>query len=124
MAITLAEKREQQLTRRINATFDRSRAIVHGALRAPEISEEDIQQDEHGKLIIPRGWSKAELQSAIDARKSRRDAPVYLDIAQKVVELEARLEASRQQPTQLNVGSVNIVQPPSYKVIDVTPKTE
>lgn len=61
---------------------------------------------------------------AKDCRTSRRNAPVYLELALRRIEgaekLDSLVDASA--PVALNIGVVNIVSPPTYESIDVTPK--
>lgn len=92
-------------------------ATVHSALRAPQLTV-----DADGRYAIPEGWTATDVQIASDALKPKKDAPFYLDLAQRTVEVQARLDAAKAAPTaSLNVGQVNIVAPPQYDVIDVTP---
>jgi hypothetical protein len=107
-----------------NKIFDRALETVSGALKAPELPR-DIQRDEAGEYIIPEGWTQREFKAAVDALLPKKDAPFYLDLAQRNLEVQAKIDASKGiAPRGLNIGTVNIVQPPQYDVIDVTPTKE
>jgi hypothetical protein len=61
----------------------------------------------------PDGMTDRDYQIACDARLPSRSAPVYLQMAGKIVDAEARAEAAKQSLPQLNIGTVMVVQPPS-----------
>lgn len=59
------------------------------------------------------------LRIAMDARKSKRNVPAYIEHLGRIVEFDERRSANQKQPLQLNVGAINIVQAPKYQEIDV-----
>lgn len=119
--------RENSLEVRKEKIFSAAHEVICGALRATEIEEADLialERDEKGRIIPPAGWTLAEFKAAIDARQAKKNAPMYLDLAQRNLEIEAKLAALKAPPQTLNIGAINIVRPPEYDVIDVTPERE
>lgn len=89
----------------------RAERTVAAALRASEI--------EDGACAPPEGMTEREFRVARDARLPKSKAPMYLEIAEKVLQTNAKLEAARREraPQQvLNIGAINIVKPPEYEV--------
>lgn len=67
-----------------------TRAVVDAALKAAELDDDELLTDEHGKVIArnpparPEGMSDREFRIARDARRSGREAPVYLSMAASI----------------------------------------
>lgn len=68
------------------------------------------------------GWQTRE-RLARDGRRSRRNAPMYLEMAQKLVEMDQKEKANQGQLVQLNIGAINLVRPPKYDeiLVDAAP---
>lgn len=125
--LSVRVKRELSLEQAKERIFKKAGVIVAGALRAPEAEGIDLSKlkyDDAGRPVPPHGWTLIELKAALHALNAKKNAPVYIEIAQRNLELEAKIAALRAPPQALNIGSINIVQPPKYDVIDVTPVTK
>lgn len=113
-----AERAERRVVRKARAIVEQG-AVDATAITAAGTIIEGVAVDEKGR---PEGWSARRLNVARDMRESKRNAPIYLDIATRIVETADKLEAAKQQaaPVQLNIGTINVVTAPEYEVIDVT----
>lgn len=94
--------------------------IERGVLDAAAIDNDGLPVGEAGQEVVkdPR-----RLRVARDLRESKRNAPLYIDVAMRRLEQAEKLDALQDHGAmvQLNVGTVNIVQaPPQYQTIDVT----
>jgi hypothetical protein len=74
----------------------------------------------------PKEWEqqpyfKERLRVALDARKSKRNVPAYIEHLGRLVEGADRMAATQQTAVQLNIGAVNIVQAPRYEELEVGP---
>lgn len=118
-ALSVKVKRTEALEKLKQSIFNKAAESINGALRAPE-----LEMDAEGKYIKPDDWSWREFRAAKDALLARKEAPFYLDIAQRNLELEAKLSMMKTEQQKLNVGTINIVAPPKYDVIDITPVKE
>ena len=63
------------------------------------------------------------MRVALDMRKSRRNAPTYIDVLLRRLEGHEKAEAIKSQgaPVALNVGTINVVMPPTYQVLELEP---
>lgn len=97
--------------------------ICEMAMRGSEIDNPPEPDDTEGfvRPVIPEGWTAHEYRVALDARQPARSAPMYLSLAQRIAENAQRIEAGKEDngPKSLNIGTINIVAPRDYKVIDV-----
>lgn len=118
--LTRAEKREVNRIKHLERQIiRRARQVVErGGVDATAIDDEG-NEVERG---VTEGWSARRRRVALDMRKSKRNAPVYIDVLTRIVENHDKAEAAKQQaaPIQLNIGSINVVKAPEYPVIDVT----
>lgn len=98
------------------------RKVVRKALRKLEdgIARAMVIDDE-GKEIVEE---KRADHLAKDLRKSKRHAPYYVDVLLRRTETAEKLAAAASQtaPTQLNIGTVNVVVAREYPVINIDPK--
>lgn len=120
-ALTKAESDALVVTRKRDALVRRARRLLtYASVGAAELDDDGPVPEE---WKTDRQWRVKE-RVARDARKSKRNAPAYLDMLQRIVENAERLEAAAKggQPIELNVA-IAVVQsaPPQYEVIDVTP---
>ncbi len=109
-------KAMERLERRV---VRKARAIVEqGSVDATALTDEGTPVEEG----LTKGWSARRRNVANDMRKSKRNAPVYIDVATRIVETADKMEAAKSQaaPIQLNIGAINVVTAPQYEVIDVT----
>mgnify|MGYP001559209808 CR=1 FL=1 len=81
--------------------------VLAAALRAPEIGPHSPK---------PEGWTAKEYRIAKDARRSKREAPEYLNIAQRTFETFKRKEmmAERQPAPVLNVETIQVAVSNTY----------
>ncbi len=81
--------------------------VLAAALRAPEIGPHSPK---------PEGWTAKEYRIARDARRSKREAPEYLNIAQRTFETFKRKEmmAERQPAPVLNVETIQVAVSNTY----------
>lgn len=78
--------------------------------------------DDEGKP--PESWKsepnyRERLRIARDARESKRNVPAYIEHLGRIIENADKMAAAQPQLTQLNIGTINLVQAPSYEAIDV-----
>ena len=95
----------------------KARSIMDSALRAQE-TKKDV------KGTPPQGFASwHDFRVAKDALKPKRESPVYLDIAARTVEADAKLNAVKAERAPLNLQVMTYVQgaPPeaAMKVIEV-----
>ncbi len=112
-ALRVVEGKERLIIRRLR------RIVEQGALDGSHID------DDGPAPVVPEGqkpWTPDRLRVARDMRKSKRNAPVYLEHAQRAVEKHDDRQAVQQVPTQLNVGVINIVQARVYPAIELETK--
>lgn len=84
-----------------------------------------IPRDPDGNLIRQPHMSETEWNICQDALKPAKDLPTYLARHYDRVELAQKIAGSRVDDLpQLAKYVVNIVAPPKYDVIDVTPAKE
>lgn len=88
-------------------------AVERGALNAARINDNGL--DDQGSEVI---LSEREKRIAMDMRKSKRNAPVYIEVLLRRTENAEKLSALRDQGPKvaLNVGQVVLVQPVAYPV--------
>lgn len=79
--------------------------IVSYALAAAEIDNDSEK---------PAGWSDKKYRVAKDARKNKRDAPTYLDLAMKAHASAQALEAMNKVVPAINVEMIQIVDQRQY----------
>jgi hypothetical protein len=77
--------------------------------------------------IVHRKLTKRERQVAKDARQSKRNAPVYLEMAQRRFEAVQRIEADRPPSITINAHAIqfvkgNVETTQKYEAIDVSPE--
>jgi hypothetical protein len=77
----------------------KSQTIVHDAMCAADIDDEGAK---------PEGWSDRRYRVAKDARKGAKERPYYLEMATKIREGFARLDAMRAEPMDLNANVINV----------------
>lgn len=98
------------------------KTIEQGALNATKVDDDGTGVDDEGN---PVELSVREKRVAMDMRKSKRNAPVYIDVLTRRLESAEKADAMSNQGerAQLNIGTVNIVQAaPQYEVINVDAK--
>lgn len=72
-----------------------------------------------GKPLTPE---EVRMRVANDLRSNQRNAPVYLEHVRKNLEAYDNRQAEKDAPTQLNIGTVNIVQAAIYPAIELETK--
>lgn len=80
-----------------------------------------MQVDDEGP--VPEDWDKDRVRVARDLRRPKRYAPIYVELGEKMLEHHDKIEIAREtepRDIQLNIGVVNIVQPPSYPRVILT----
>lgn len=93
------------------------RLIEEGALNATLINDDGL--DDQGSEVI---LSEQKKRIARDLRKSKRLAPIYLEVCHRRVEAAEKADALRGQERQpLNIGLVVQVQIPDYPVLRLDP---
>jgi hypothetical protein len=96
------------------------RLIEEGAIDASRINDNGL--DDQGSEVI---LSEQRKRIAMDLRKSKRHAPVYLDVYYRRVEGAERTDALRDGPKlNLNIGTLVQVQAISYPVKALEHKEE
>lgn len=97
------------------------RVVEKGALNATLINDDGL--DDQGSEVI---LNEREKRIARDLRKSKRHAPVYLEVLLRRLEAAEKIDAARDQGPKvaLNVGSVVVVQSPAYPVHQLGRKEE
>jgi hypothetical protein len=96
------------------------RLIEEGAINASLINDDGL--DDQGSEVL---LSEQKKRIARDLRKSKRHAPVYLEIYNRRVESAERVDAMRGQDRQpLNIGVVVQVALPEYPVLQLEPSKE
>ena len=95
----------------------KARGIMDAALRAQETKKDK-------DTLPPKGFASwHDFRVAKDALKPKRESPVYLEMAQRTVEADAKLKALRTERAPLNLQVMTYVQgaPPeaAMKVIEV-----
>ncbi|MDQ3097609.1 MAG: hypothetical protein M3Q61_05525 [Chloroflexota bacterium] len=121
-ALTLRERQVAVIHKRRDQIVGRARRLLGYAGDAPELTTNGGQAPDAWKAR--RDWRVRE-QVARDANLSKRHAPVYLEIQQRIVENAEKLELikSHGAPVALNVAYVTVVQgAPSYPEIVVDAK--
>lgn len=73
--------------------------VVHDAMCAADIDDDSPK---------PEGWSDRRYRVAKDARKGAKERPYYLEMATKIREGFARLDAMRAEPGDLNANVINV----------------
>jgi hypothetical protein len=115
------------LARRIDRIKRKDARIVEATQLAPFVDANgDVALEVEEALGRP--LTNLEKRVALDAQLSKRDAPVYLELAAKRYEVERKVEALRGAPTMLNaqpviafvLGSAEATA--RYPVIDVEAK--
>lgn len=93
------------------------RLIEQGALNASRINDDGL--DDQGSEVI---LNEQEKRIARDLRKSKRHAPIYLEVYHRRVEASEKADALRtgDRPA-LNIGLVVQVQMPEYPVLRLDP---
>lgn len=115
--------------RQTNAVKAIQRKVIRKAARIVECALAAGEIDDQGKDVEtglrPKGWSPKKLNVAMDARRTLKDRPYYLEVANRNHETHQRLEAARERPEvpQLNasVMQVNISQH-VYQVLELPPE--
>lgn len=89
------------------------RVVERGALNATLINDDGL--DDQGSEVI---LNERDKRIARDLRKSKRHAPVYLEVLLRRLESAEKIDAMRDQgPKQaLNIGKVVVVQQAAYPV--------
>lgn len=83
---------------------------------APEV-------DENGQF--PASWSPRRRQTASDARNGKRDAPIYIELAAKMLDSYNRKEASRPPPSPTLNADVRVyIDAPTYNYRTIVIKDE
>jgi hypothetical protein len=77
----------------------KAQTIVHDAMCAADIDDKGAK---------PEGWSDRRYRVAKDARKGAKERPYYLEMATKIREGFARLDAMRAEPMDLNANVINV----------------
>lgn len=96
------------------------RLIEEGAIDATRINDDGL--DDNGSEVILSSQKK---RIALDLRKSKRHAPVYLEVFYKRVEGSEKAIADRDAPRiNLNIGSLVQVQAVTYPVVAIDTKRE
>ncbi len=96
---TEAERKVSTFQERIVA---KAQETLEAAARAPELVEVET---------LPPGWSsKREFVIATHALQTKRNAPVYLDLAARTIDSDARLKSGNPAPAVLNMLVVNYQQ--------------
>lgn len=94
------------------------RLVEHGALNATRINDDGL--DDQGSEVL---LNEQEKRIAMDLRKSKRHAPVYLDVHLRRVEAAEKADALRDQPkTNLNIGVFVEVRAPEYPTLRIDTK--
>ena len=93
------------------------RVIEKGAMNATLVNDDGL--DDKGQEVLA---TQREKRIAMDMRKSRRNAPTYIDVALRRVESAEKADALRASNIRgpLNIGVIVQVTPPSYPTLDVT----
>lgn len=92
--------------------------IEKGILNASLVNDDGL--DDQGSEVI---LNEREKRVARDLRKSRRNAPVYLEFQLRRVEGAEKAELLRDQPkVSLNIGTLVQVQPVAYPVVQIDDK--
>lgn len=96
------------------------RYVEQGALDASRINDNGL--DDSGSEVFLNERRK---RIAMDLRKSKRHAPVYLDVYKARVEAAERLDAERAAPRgDLNIGVFVEVKPVIYPTLALDTKKE
>jgi hypothetical protein len=115
----LAKRQEaaQIIARHWEKKVAKAKKIVGYALDGADVDEDGNHPPEWQKQPDLR----RRLRVAMDARQATRNAPYYLTQASKVVESGERLNLARlgSGPVTLNIGAINVVQPPKYEEIEL-----
>ena len=128
-ALTIAEAQDRVVAPLPKKIVSEANRIVTTVLRAPDLYEHmdengRLPVDEDGRMVVPPNWTKRDVKVAIDSLLPKSKAPVYVDVAIRTVENNARLVSAQKQGQQitLNVQKliVPVTQQRSYEVIDVT----
>lgn len=92
------------------------RVVEKGALNATLINDNGL--NDQGKEV---GLNERDLRIARDLRKSKRMAPVYLEVLLRRLESAEKADALRDQgpKVSLNVGKVVVVQSVAYPVLSL-----
>lgn len=95
--------------------------VVRKALRKLEQGVSDAMGIDDDGATVPEDMRASHV--AKDLRKSKRNAPYYLDVLLRRTESAEKLAAARDEGPRvsLNIGTVNVVVPPQYEVIDIEP---
>lgn len=97
------------------------RVIEQGALNATRVNDDGLD-DQDSEVIL----NEREKRIAMDMRRSKRHAPVYLEVMLRRIESAEKADALRAQSAKpaLNIGVIVQVQGPEYPVLDVTTRQE
>lgn len=112
--------------RGVNAAKAIQRKVIRKAAKTVEYALSGADIDDDGRDVEtgtrPKGWSARKLNVAMDARRTLKDRPYYLEVAARNHETHQRLEAARERPEvpALNaaVAVVN-VQQHVYQVLEL-----
>lgn len=100
----------------------RARKIIERGIEdATMVTDEGV--DDSGSEVL---LDERRKRIAMDLRKSKRNAPIYLDIAARMIESHDKIEAARNHGprTQLNNYTVINFTPPTYETISLDPIPE
>lgn len=106
------------IARKERKVIRKARLVVErGAIDASSIDDEG-NPVERGAI---EGWDARRMRVAQDMRKSKRNAPIYIDVLTRTLDTHDKAEAERGKgaPISLNIGAINICKLPDYPVIDV-----
>lgn len=97
------------------------RVIERGAYDATKIDDDGLPVGEAGEEVVRNPERK---RVAMDMRKPKREAPVYVEVMTRRLESAEKLDAASDQgqPVSLNIGVMVVQQGPQYSTLDVTPK--
>lgn len=109
-------RKERKIIRRARLVVER------GAIDASSI-DDDGNPVASGSVA---GWDARRMRVAQDMRKSKRNAPIYIDVLARTLEThdKAEAEAGKGAPINLNFNAIIIPRLPEYPVIDIDPVTK
>lgn len=97
------------------------KVVERGALNATLINDDGL--DDQGSEVI---LNEREKRIARDLRKSKRHAPVYLEVLLRRLEAAEKIDAMRDQGPKLalNVGKIVVVQSAAYPTLALPEKKD
>jgi hypothetical protein len=113
---------ELAVRRREKSIIQKAARISQAALRAAELIPTWSEEEKKFVLVKPEGWTDREFKVAMDANMSTRNAPWYLNHAERVLDTAAKLASAGRQSTIAAVQIVFSEKPKQYDAIEVKVK--